>query len=128
MVAGCDDASVIGAPFYLMERLTGRVHTVESLTPLPDAAVHEVGLALVDALAELHAIDPTKVHAMAEFLRPEPYAERQLRRWAGQWQRARRQRAWPTSPRSTASSRGLRPTGRRCRRRGSSTATTALPT
>ena len=26
---------------------------------------------------------------MAEFLRPEPYADRQLRRWAGQWERAR---------------------------------------
>lgn len=89
MVAACDDLSVIGAPFYLMERLTGRVHTVASLQPLPDRIVHEVGLALVDALAELHAIDPAKVDAMAEFLRPEPYAERQLRRWAGQWERAR---------------------------------------
>ncbi len=89
MVASCDDLSVIGAPFYLMERLTGRVHTVASLTPLPDATVHTVGLALVDALAELHSIDPAKVDAMAEFLRPEPYADRQLRRWAGQWERAR---------------------------------------
>ncbi len=89
MVAPCDDVSVIGAPFYLMERLTGRVHTVESLRPLPDETVHSVGLALVDALAELHAIDPEKVDAMAEFLRPEPYAERQLRRWSGQWERAR---------------------------------------
>jgi aminoglycoside phosphotransferase (APT) family kinase protein len=89
MVAPCDDLSVIGAPFYLMERLTGRVHTVASLTPLSDATVHTVGLALVDALAELHTIDPEKVDAMAEFLRPEPYADRQLRRWAGQWERAR---------------------------------------
>jgi aminoglycoside phosphotransferase (APT) family kinase protein len=89
MVAGCDDVSVIGAPFYLMERLTGHVHTVASLTPLPDQTVHSVGLALVDALAELHVIDPAKVDAMAEFLRPEPYADRQLRRWAGQWERAR---------------------------------------
>ncbi len=88
MVASCDDLSVIGAPFYLMERLTGRVHTVASLTPLPDATVHTVGLALADALAELHSIDPAKVDAMAEFLRPEPYADRQLRRWAGQWERA----------------------------------------
>ncbi|HEX4017924.1 MAG TPA: phosphotransferase family protein, partial [Frankiaceae bacterium] len=89
MVAPCDDLDVIGAPFYVMERLTGRVHTVESLTPLPDETVHTVGLALVDALAELHTIDPQKVDAMAEFLRPEPYADRQLRRWSGQWERAR---------------------------------------
>jgi aminoglycoside phosphotransferase (APT) family kinase protein len=89
MVASCDDLSVIGVPFYVMERLTGRVHTVASLTPLPDETVHTVGLALVDALAELHAIDPEKVDAMAEFLRPEPYTDRQLRRWSGQWERAR---------------------------------------
>jgi aminoglycoside phosphotransferase (APT) family kinase protein len=46
------------------------------------------GLALADALAQLHAIDPTKSPAFEEFLRPEPYADRQLRRWHGQWQRA----------------------------------------
>ena len=88
MVASCDDLAVIGAPFYVMERLTGIVHTSASLAVLSDHDVHEVGLALADALAQLHSVDPAEVPAMAEFLRPEPYADRQLRRWSGQWHRS----------------------------------------
>jgi aminoglycoside phosphotransferase (APT) family kinase protein len=88
MVDACDDRSVIGAPFYLMQRLTGRVHTPDSLAALPVAGVHQVGLALADALAQLHSFDPAAVPLLAEFARSEPYAVRQLRRWSGQWERA----------------------------------------
>jgi aminoglycoside phosphotransferase (APT) family kinase protein len=88
MIAPCADPDVIGAPFYLMERLTGFAHTPSTLAELSRGDVHQVGLALADALAQLHAIDPAKVAAFDEFIRPEPYAGRQLRRWAGQWQRA----------------------------------------
>ncbi|HEV2459060.1 MAG TPA: phosphotransferase family protein, partial [Ktedonobacterales bacterium] len=55
----CDDASVIGAPFYLMER----VHGVVIRTALPPAftadaaARHGLGITLVDRLADLHAVD-----------------------------------------------------------------------
>ncbi len=89
MLEGCDDESVIGAPFYVMHRLTGFVHTPETLAKLTDADVHAAGLALADGLAQLHSVDPAGVPAMAEFTRSEPYAARQLRRWAGQWERAR---------------------------------------
>jgi aminoglycoside phosphotransferase (APT) family kinase protein len=88
MVDACDDLEVIGAPFYVMERLSGFAHNSASLAALPDSDVHEVGLALADALAQLHRVDPANLAAMAEFLRPEPYADRQLRRWSGQWQRS----------------------------------------
>jgi aminoglycoside phosphotransferase (APT) family kinase protein len=88
MVDACDDLEVIGAPFYLMERLTGVVHNSASLAALPDQDVHQVGLALADALGQLHSVDPAEVPALGEFLRPEPYADRQLRRWSGQWQRS----------------------------------------
>src|ERR1700712_181248 len=88
MVEACEDTGVIGAPFYVMERLNGVVHNSASLAALPNADVHEVGLALADTLAQLHAVDPAEIPAMAEFLRPEPYADRQLRRWHGQWQRS----------------------------------------
>jgi aminoglycoside phosphotransferase (APT) family kinase protein len=89
MVEACDDAAVIGAPFYLMERLTGRVHNPQSLSGLPPGDVHQVGLALAETMAQMHSVDPERVPAMAKFLRPEPYADRQLRRWSGQWARAR---------------------------------------
>ena len=89
MVRPCDDPSVIGAPFYLMERLTGQIHNPATLALLSADEVHSIGLALADAMAQLHTIDPAEVPALSEFLRPEPYADRQLRRWSGQWKRAR---------------------------------------
>ncbi len=98
MVEACDDASVIGAPFYLMERLTGHVHNPESLGALPAAEVHQVGLALAETMALMHSIDPAQVPAMAEFIRPEPYTDRQLRRWSGQWTRAREASSLPAEP------------------------------
>ena len=73
-----------------MERLTGRVHTVEIADPAPGRQRARRGAGTRRwPCAQLHAVDPAKVDAMAEFLRTEPYAERQLRRWAGQWERAR---------------------------------------
>src|SRR5271166_4919572 len=55
----CEDTSVIGAPFYLMRRVTGVViHET-----LPPAYVQDVearsglGLELIDRLADLHAVD-----------------------------------------------------------------------
>ena len=88
MVDACDDLGIIGAPFYVMQRLTGIVHNCASLATLADVEVHKVGLALADALAQLHSVDPATIPAMKEFLRPEPYADRQLRRWSGQWKRS----------------------------------------
>jgi aminoglycoside phosphotransferase (APT) family kinase protein len=81
----CDDTSVIGAPFYLMERVNG----VVIRAALPPAFEREVavraGLAweLIDKLAELHAVDWQAV-GLGDFGKPQGYLERQVRRWAGQ--------------------------------------------
>lgn len=81
----CEDTSVLGAPFYLMERVDG----VVIRDTLPPAFEREVaarrGLAdaLVDALADLHAVDYTAV-GLGDFGKPQGYLERQLRRWTGQ--------------------------------------------
>jgi aminoglycoside phosphotransferase (APT) family kinase protein len=88
MVDACHDPAVIGAPFYLMHRLSGHAHTPDTLGALPAETVHNVGLSLAEALAGLHQVDPAGVAEMAEFVRTEPYADRQLRRWSGQWRRA----------------------------------------
>src|SRR5579863_6343081 len=58
VILACDDVSVIGAPFYLMERKYGLVIRDE----LPSYASHAAGRtaiskALVDALVALHAVD-----------------------------------------------------------------------
>jgi aminoglycoside phosphotransferase (APT) family kinase protein len=81
----CDDSSVIGAPFYLMERVDG----VVIRNALPRAFASDVdargaiGEELVDALAELHAVDWKSV-GLDGFGRPDGYLERQIRRWKGQ--------------------------------------------
>ncbi|HJR44790.1 MAG TPA: phosphotransferase family protein [Actinomycetota bacterium] len=79
----CEDESVIGAPFYLMERMHGVVIREE----IPDAFSEEhrrkIGEELVDSLVELHAVDPTSC-GLETFGKPTGYLERQLRRWSGQ--------------------------------------------
>jgi aminoglycoside phosphotransferase (APT) family kinase protein len=84
--AVCDDAGVIGAPFYVMERVPGDVIT-EVLPPRFDAAEarRAIGEALVDALVAVHALD-WRASGLEGFGRPEGYLQRQLRRFKGLWE------------------------------------------
>ena len=81
----CEDTSVIGAPFYLMERAHGVVIRA-TLPPAfqADVAAREgLGYAVIDTLADLHAVDWQAV-GLADLGKPQGYLERQLRRWTGQ--------------------------------------------
>lgn len=79
----CEDESVIGAPFYLMEKVEGIVIR----TDLPEVFVESerarIGDELVDALVELHSVDPASC-GLDGLAKPTGYLERQLRRWTGQ--------------------------------------------
>jgi aminoglycoside phosphotransferase (APT) family kinase protein len=82
--------SVLGAPFYLMERVVGHVCRNDlppgyADTPADRAAI---GDALIATLARLHATDPAAV-GLADFGRPEGFLERQLRRWSRQWENSK---------------------------------------
>jgi aminoglycoside phosphotransferase (APT) family kinase protein len=83
LIAACDDESVLGdAVFYLMEPVDG-FNASLALPPLhaADAEVrHEMGLRLVDALAELAAVDHEAV-GLGDFGKPEGFLERQVPRW-----------------------------------------------
>lgn len=80
----CEDDSVIGAPFYVMEFVDGTPYRKsEQLVPLGPERTRGVVLGLVDTLVELHAVDPEAV-GLADFGRPEGFLERQLRRWGKQ--------------------------------------------
>lgn len=58
----CEDKSVLGAPFYLMELVDGMsVGTVEQASALTPDDRRRLGLALADTLAELHGVDPHAV-------------------------------------------------------------------
>ena len=78
VIAVREDAALIGAPFYLMEPLDGAVITE---TAPDDTAGRVLGLAVVDALAELHAVD-WRTEPLSRFGRPGGYLERQLNRFS----------------------------------------------
>jgi aminoglycoside phosphotransferase (APT) family kinase protein len=86
VLAVCDDPGVIGAPFYVMERLEGVVVT-DSLPEPVDNPEQRARIAdeLIDALVELHAVD-WRAAGLEGFGKPTGYLERQLRRFTGLWE------------------------------------------
>jgi aminoglycoside phosphotransferase (APT) family kinase protein len=82
----CADESVIGAPFYVMERCVGDV----IVTELPDRLDDEDGRRrvseeLVDALVEIHAVG-WEACGLGDYGKPTGYLDRQLRRFGGLWE------------------------------------------
>ncbi|MCW2982717.1 MAG: aminoglycoside phosphotransferase [Conexibacter sp.] len=87
VLASCADVAVIGAPFYIMEHVDGDVLGPQEPVP-PIEARGNVGDELVDALAQLHAVD-IDTPELNGFGRPTGYLERQLRRFASIWKSQR---------------------------------------
>ena len=86
VLAVCDDESVLGVPFYVMEYVEGTVITNAIPDPLDNRAERErIGRELVDALAEIHAVD-WRACGLDGFGKPTGYLERQLRRFGGLWE------------------------------------------
>ncbi|MEX0428102.1 phosphotransferase family protein [Nocardioides sp. DS6] len=80
----CRDEEVLGAPFYVMERVVGRPYRHASeLEPLGPARTRGLCEQLVDVLAALHAVDPAEV-GLGDFGRPEGFLSRQVGRWKKQ--------------------------------------------
>ena len=88
-VLACPDPGVIGAPFFLMEKVEGIVIRDRLPAFLDEPQRRRVGDELVDALAELHAVDWRAV-GLEGWGKPTGYLERQLRRWSGQLELATR--------------------------------------
>jgi aminoglycoside phosphotransferase (APT) family kinase protein len=86
----CDDPSVLGAPFFVMQRVRGvilRRDTPAGLE-LSAARARRLSEALVDGLAKLHRVD-WRAAGLAGLGRPEGYARRQVEGWVGRYRRAR---------------------------------------
>ena len=79
-----EDAGMLGTPFYLMERVAGRVFDASSLPNAPADQRQAIWLAAAETLATLHRIDPAAV-GLADFGRPGNYFERQIGLWAKQY-------------------------------------------
>jgi aminoglycoside phosphotransferase (APT) family kinase protein len=86
VVLTCDDESVIGAPFYVMDLVEGDVITSELPVALDSAEERRrIGEELVDALVEIHAVD-WRASGLEGYGRPTGYLDRQLRRFTGLWE------------------------------------------
>jgi aminoglycoside phosphotransferase (APT) family kinase protein len=84
-VVACDDAAVIGAPFYVMDHVEGTVVRDSLPDELADPSARlAVSAAMIDTLVEIHALD-WKSTGLAELARPTNYVERQIHRWRSQW-------------------------------------------
>ena len=81
----CTDESVLGATFYVMDRVEG--HVIRDQLPAGYAETVEERVAMSQALVEsLTAIHGVEIPGRLDgFGRPNGYLERQMRRWVGQW-------------------------------------------
>jgi aminoglycoside phosphotransferase (APT) family kinase protein len=82
-----EDRSILGVPFSVVEYVDGvTIRTQEQLHRLSDAEITRCAFGLIDALAQLHAVDPAAV-GLGDFGRAEGYLTRQIGRWYDQWTR-----------------------------------------
>ncbi|WP_143342702.1 phosphotransferase family protein, partial [Crossiella equi] len=80
----CTDDSVLGAPFYVMDRTPGVVlRTQQDAHWVNPEQARAISLHLIEVLADLHAVDPASV-GLADFGRPEGFLSRQVARWKKQ--------------------------------------------
>jgi aminoglycoside phosphotransferase (APT) family kinase protein len=85
VLATCDDDSVIGAHFYVMEKIEGDVIVSEIPERLDNPAERaRMAEELIDSLVEIHAVD-WRACGLEGYGKPSGYLERQVRRFSGLW-------------------------------------------
>ncbi|MBI3636125.1 MAG: phosphotransferase [Candidatus Rokubacteria bacterium] len=90
----CEDESVIGTTFFVMDWVEGRVFAdpmLPGISPAERAALYD---AMNDVLARLHRVDPKRV-GLEDFGRPGNYFARQIHRWTTQYRASETERIEP---------------------------------
>ena len=87
----CTDETVIGAMFYVMDMVEGRIFWDQSLPDYAPAQRHAIHMAALKTLADLHNTDYQAV-GLADFGRPGNYMARQIARWTKQYKASETQR------------------------------------
>lgn len=82
--AFCADESVIGTPFFVMQRVTGRIFWDTAFPELARAERAAYFDAMNAAIAALHSVDPAAA-GLADFGKPTDYVRRQIHRWSTQY-------------------------------------------
>jgi len=86
----CEDTSIIGSVFYVMERRRGLIIRTEEPAPVADDAELRTRISgsIVDTLADLHAID-VNAHGLDSLGKPAGFVARQIRGWTERWHGAK---------------------------------------
>ncbi len=88
MVLYHTERDIIGTPFYLMEKLDGRVYAQYALPGVDPADRRAMYESMAHTMAKLHRVDPAAV-GLSDFGKPGNYFERQVARWTRQWRSAK---------------------------------------
>lgn len=90
MVAHCADESVIGAEFYVMERIEGTIlrSKIPAELGLTPSALGDLSRSVIDTLVALHSVDPS-TPGLAELGRGEGYVGRQVAGWSKRYRAAK---------------------------------------
>jgi len=86
----CDDLSILGAPFYLMEPIRGMIlrRDPPADVPFPPETARRLSEVFVDTLACLHRVDYTAI-GLADLGKPQGYLERQVKGWIERYRNSR---------------------------------------
>jgi len=90
VVGLCEDESVNGAPFYVMEFVEGPIlrGLMEAETFPDEGDRRAIGERVADTLVQIHSVDPDAV-GLGDLGKKEDYVARQLHRWKGQWEKSK---------------------------------------
>jgi aminoglycoside phosphotransferase (APT) family kinase protein len=83
----CEDASVLGQTFFVMDHVPGRIYNDPSMPGSTPAERDAVYAATMDTLARLHRVDPAAV-GLADYGKPGHFLERLVDRWIRQYRAA----------------------------------------
>ncbi|MFB6263733.1 MAG: phosphotransferase family protein [Bradymonadaceae bacterium] len=88
-IARCEDADVVGAPFYLMERVRGVVlrGNDPEVEGLDEPTMEALSETFVQEFADIHAVDWREA-GLEDFGRPEGYLERQIEVWIERYRKS----------------------------------------
>jgi aminoglycoside phosphotransferase (APT) family kinase protein len=84
IIAACEDAGVLGSPFYVMTLVEGRMFWESSFADASPTERQPLFDAMNATIARLHAIEPDEV-GLGDYGRPDRYVERQITRWSAQY-------------------------------------------
>jgi aminoglycoside phosphotransferase (APT) family kinase protein len=86
----CEDESVNGAPFFVMEFVDGPILRTQqaAVEEFGEAERHAIGERVADTLVAIHAVDPDEV-GIGDLGKKQDYVARQLHRWHGQWEKSK---------------------------------------